>query len=34
MRYNEFKAAVRYLEERNGTFPDFGVLLDFISRMN
>lgn len=33
MRYREFKAAVEYLEEKNGTFPTFHVLLDFISRM-
>lgn len=34
MKYWEFKRAVAYLEERNGEFPTFGVLLDFISRMN
>lgn len=34
MRYSEFKKAVAYLEERNGEFPSFGVLIDFLQRMN
>lgn len=34
MRYREFKVAVQYLTERNGEFPTFGVLIDFISKMS
>lgn len=34
MRYREFKKAIEYLTERNGEFPSFGVLIDFLSRMN
>lgn len=34
MRYREFKAAVKYLTERNGEFPTFGVLINFIQKMS
>lgn len=34
MRYSEFKAAVEYLSVRNGQYPTFNDLLDFLSRMN
>jgi hypothetical protein len=33
MKYREFIAAVEYLEVKNGVYPSFGMLLDFLSRM-
>lgn len=34
MKYREFKKAVEYLEVKNGEYPTFADLVDFINRMN